>query len=352
MKNKIRLIIAATIAAAIFFAIKEWRVFHDASQTKSSATDIHAPATAESHQKPTTNTAPIPSAIVQTTNTDAYILGLSMRDFYAQTRIDHQLEWKMPINFYGRVVDENEQPVGSASIHFTWNDISVKGTSDADVKSDGNGFFSLTDRRGKGMSVTVSKDGYYTYPSERLRSFEYAQPDIRFQPDPNNPIVFHLRRKGVGVDLVTSKHGIALPGLRSYLGVSAPLNGNPVAVDLSSQTISPNGQLIISQIKPEYANWQQATQWSFKMEIPNGGFIEDNDEFPFAAPEDGYQKTIEFDLDKNQPDWKTSIHKDFYIKYGNPPQYGHLYLDTSIMMEGARLTYAINPTGSRNLEPK
>jgi hypothetical protein len=88
------------------------------------------------------------------------------------------------------------------------------------------------------------------------------------------------------------------------------------------------------------------------MEIPNGGFIEDNDEFPFAAPEDGYQKTIEFDLDKNQPDWKTSIHKDFYIKYGNPPQYGHLYLDTSIMMEGARLTYAINPTGSRNLEPK
>ena len=44
--------------------------------------------------------------------------------------------------------------------------------------------------------------------------------------------------------------------------------------------------------------------------------------------------------------------KDYYIKFGSPPRYGRLHLETLIEMQGARLTYAINPTGSRNLEPQ
>jgi len=155
-----------------------------------------------------------------------------------------------------------------------------------------------------------------------------------------------LRKKGVGVDLITSHYG-----MKDYFGIPAALDGTPVQVDLLERKTG-QGQMTISQIKPELKNWKQATNWVFKMEIPDGGFIGENDEFPFEAPAEGYQPTIEFDFQQDQPDWTTDIRTNYYIKFGNPPHYGWLKLDTSIMMEGARLTYAINPDGSRNLEPK
>jgi hypothetical protein len=259
---------------------------------------------------------------------------------------DPQYDWKQPINFYGRVVDESNVPVADVSIHFTWNDISEKGTSDADTKSDGNGFFSLTDRKGKRLYVDVSKEGYYSSGDARGAAFEYANPnDGLFKPDSMNPVVFHLRKKGVGVDLITSQYGV-----KSYFGVNCPLNGT-VQIDLLERKTG-QGQLEVSQIKPTFENWKRADSWSFKMEIPSGGFVEENDEFPFEAPESGYQSAVEFQFQKANADWTTDIKKDYYIKFGNPPIYGRLHLETSIVMEGARLTYTINPTGSRNLEPK
>ena len=37
-------------------------------------------------------------------------------------------DWKQPINFYGRVLDESNAPVANAHAHFEWNDISERGT--------------------------------------------------------------------------------------------------------------------------------------------------------------------------------------------------------------------------------
>ena len=67
---------------------------------------------------------------------------------------------------------------------------------------------------------------------------------------------------------------------------------------------------------------------------------------------DGYQSAAEFNFQHDQPDWKINLEKNYYIKFANPSRYGRLHLETSIDMAGARLTYSINPDGSRNLEPK
>jgi hypothetical protein len=271
----------------------------------------------------------------------------AVEEYVRKSMADPQYDWKQPINFYGRVVDESNVVVAGASIHFTWNDISEKGTSEASMISDNNGGFSLTDRRGKRLYVEVGKDGYYSSGNARGGAFEYANPaDGLFTPDAGNPVIFHLRKKGTGVDLVTSQYG-----MKPYFGVTLPLDGTPVRIDLLERKTG-QGQLSISQIKPEYKNWKQATNWSFHMEIPDGGFVEQNDEFPFEAPEEGYQARIEFNFQQGQTDWAENLKKDYYIKFGNPPRFGRLQFDTSIMMEGVRLTYAINPDGSRNLEPK
>lgn len=269
-----------------------------------------------------------------------------------------------PINFFGKVVDENSQAIAGAIVELSWNDLppeeetreytgenftpfAYMHSSKSQTTSDAQGLFSLVDKKGKRLSVRVSKAGYYSTADARLQTFEYGDPLVGiFTPDPANPVVFHLRKKGAGVDLVTSQYGVS-----PLLEVKAPRDGTPVQVDMFERK-SGQGPLTISQTKPPYESWKQATNWIFRMEIPGGGFVEHNDEFPFEAPEGGYQAILEFSFQKDTPDWKINLRKDFYIKSGNPPRYGRLHLETSIMMSGARLTYAINPDGSRNLEPK
>lgn len=261
---------------------------------------------------------------------------------------DPQFDWKQPINFFGRVVDENNQPVEGASVDFKWTDLSTNGTSEYHTTSDSVGLFSMVDQRGKRLSVSASKPGYYSAADARLASFEYANPaDGLFTPDPNNPVVLHLRKKGAGVDLTTSQYGMS-----PDFPISIPRDGTLVNLDVMQRKVGGTGQIQISESKPERGAWQQATAWWFRMQVPDGGFVEQKDEFPFEAPESGYQPIVQFDFQQGQTNWTTGFKKDFYIKFGNPPRYGRFQVQTDISYGGAIITYAINPTGSRNLEPK
>jgi hypothetical protein len=252
-------------------------------------------------------------------------------------RADPAYDWKQPINFYGRVVDYyNGEPIVGAKVGFVWNDLSATGTSETQTETAADGSFSLVGKSGKRLSVSVGKEGYYAVKGEVLRSFEYANPaDGLFTADPNKPVVYRLRKKGASADFP----------------INIPRDGTPVMLDVMQRRVGQTGQIRISENKPEHGAWRQATSWWFRMEIPDGGFAEENDEFPFEAPESGYQAVIQFDFQQGQTNWATSLKKDFYIKFGNPPRYGRFQMQTDISYGGAIITYAINPDGSRNLEP-
>jgi hypothetical protein len=177
-------------------------------------------------------------------------------------------------------------------------------------------------------------------------SFNYAfGPDI-LSPDPHNPVIFQLRKKGQGAELVTSDNGI-----QPSLAALVPINGDPVSVNLLQKEVGTSGDLEISQVKPDSSHWQLATNWSFHMSIPAGGFIQEEDAFPFTAPETGYQTTVDLNFVKGEPDWTTQLTKTYYIAFGQPQKYGWLRVEANIAQQTVFLTYAINPTGSRNLEP-
>lgn len=261
-------------------------------------------------------------------------------------RADPLYDWKQPINFYGKVVDENNQPVAGASVDYTWSTLSPTGTLKKHDESDGSGLFSIHET-GSGINMTVSKEGYYTNPNEKLRNYEYANHGNGvFIPDTANPVVFHLRKKGAGADLITSQSGIS-PDFPIHI----PRDGTPVKLDLMHRKVGDSGQIQISENKPEHNVWQQAASWSFRMEIPDGGFVEENDQFPFEAPGSGYQSVVDLQFQKGNTNWSESINKNYYIKFGNPPRYGRFQVQTDISAGGAIVTYAINPDGSRNLEP-
>ena len=227
---------------------------------------------------------------------DARVLALSVHDFYTQTRIDKNLEWKMPINFWGRVLDESNQPVAGADIQFVWNILwnpaYPNGVDEVHVKSDENGLFSLVGRRGKGLSVDVLKEGYYGTSSAR-QSFEYAQPEIRFVPDQASPVVFHLRKKGNAESLIVMRGMMNVPGVGKQFKI--PTNGNPVQINLRQGKVVPAGGQIVVFYTANRENSRQY-DWHYEIRVPGGGIILSTNEFDFMAPLDGYQPSAKFEF--------------------------------------------------------
>jgi hypothetical protein len=252
-------------------------------------------------------------------------------------------EYGHPISFYGKVVDENEIPIAGASVEFERANAKGEGLRVSSV-SDSIGLFSVTGIKGKNLGVNVSKDGYYG----RQDRFEYADPGRGlFKPDPSHPVIFHLRKKGPGAKLITSKSA-----LRPDLGIKAPTNGTPIFIDLYNRKAGAVGELQIESWKEQKDFSTGQNNWGLRLTIPGGGLFEESDEFPFEAPETGYQSVIEWHFNSGQNDWREVLKKSFDIKFGNPPRYGKITVETGSFSQAIFLEYAFNPDGSRYLEPK
>ncbi len=73
-----------------------------------------------------------------------------------------QADWQKPIEFYGRVLDENSNGVAGANIRFHWADMSEDvNANTSTTQSDVEGLFSLHGKLGRSLHVWVSKEGYY-----------------------------------------------------------------------------------------------------------------------------------------------------------------------------------------------
>ena len=250
-------------------------------------------------------------------------------------------DWQRPIEFYGKVVDANTNAVEGASITFAWSEKPTKeGELRSSTVSDVEGLFSLHGKHGPSLEVWFSKEGYYSSQHGQM-GFSYYHGD--FSPDPVNPVIFLLRKKGQGAELITSDNGIRLK-----VDARVPRDNTPVRVDFFRKQASASGQLEIRQNKPP---WKDAKEWSFRLSIPDGGLVENQDEFQFEAPEANYLPTVEYRFTNGETNWTTQVTKQFYITFGQPRKYGWLRVESNLAQETIFLTYAINPSGSRNLEP-
>ena len=98
-----------------------------------------------------------------------------------------------PIEFYGKVVDENGMPLEGVEVgfsclgypedYFTTNVLSAK-----------DGVFLLKNVTGAALDVQVSKEGYEEMQGSNQVRFMYYSTQS-FRPDQNNPVVFYLRKK-------------------------------------------------------------------------------------------------------------------------------------------------------------
>jgi hypothetical protein len=251
-------------------------------------------------------------------------------------------EWRAPINFYGRVINESNSPVSAANIHFIWTDLSPTGNSEKLATSDENGFFTLLDATGKNLIVTVSKVGYYSYQPSGA-AFNYSGENHNFVADQGNPIVFRLRKRGEGAALVHYDKSFRLPR-----------DGTPVLIDLATANVTTSGQNTL-----QVEGWTQDSQkkegwkydWKCRVSVPGGGLQIYDEQFPFLAPESNYipEDVIDMPVTNGVP-WSYIVHRNFYVHTADG-KFGRMIFT---MVAGGdnfcELNLYFNPTGSRNLE--
>ena len=248
----------------------------------------------------------------------------------------------MPIDFYGCVVDESEQAVSVANIKFGWTDLSSSGSSIDFTVSDLHGVFSLRGKIGRVLEVDVSKDGYYKPKGERLKSFDYAGfwAANYYEPKPNAPVFFHLRKKSAGEALSSGEIRQAIPA-----------DGTPVRLDLlNGGRISAEGQLEVAAVTNTEKYPPRLFDWRATISVPDGGLIEHNTEFPFEAPQGGYVSKMEYNMPASAPNWERVVEKTYFIQFGSPPKYGRIQVHFNGASQKAGISYWMNPSGSRNLE--
>lgn len=251
--------------------------------------------------------------------------------------------WKTPIEFYGRVVDENNNAVANAQVDFDCNDLSESGTSFYHTASDLNGLFSIKDIKGKILGVYVSKAGYYSYHPAG-DSFEYADNHVT-SVGKDNPVVFRLRKKGEGADLI-----------HLHTSFKIPKDGTPVLVNLATGKTTSSSDSAFKVECWTHDNEKKAVwkfDWKCRVSVPGGGLQIYDEQFPFLAPEDAYvpEEIIDMPVADN-PQWSQDVRRKFYIKTADGK---FARMEFRMIAHGDHFFQTdsfFNPADSRNLEPK
>lgn len=254
--------------------------------------------------------------------------------------------WHTPIAFYGKVIDQNSNPIEGASVQFQWSGQPDK-MSKAATASDAKGLFSLEGKEGRILDVSVSKDGYYNSRRDKTGFLYALGPDI-YSPDPSNPVIFHLHKKGKGQPLIEQQFP---PGIGQIWQLHH--DGKPISLDLlnGSQNTSGSGQMKLEFWRDISDLHKQPFDWKLQLSVAGGGILQTDEEFPFEAPENGYQHSVVIDMPATNQNWIGDLRTKFYLQMPNG-NYGRI--DFYILPYNGVFTVKswVNPTGSRNLEPQ
>jgi hypothetical protein len=266
---------------------------------------------------------------------------------------------KSPIDFWGKVVDQSGNPIAGATATFSLSR-SLFSEEDDNTKivviSDAGGLFSLTGKTGLGVSVSVSKDGYYSISGKSNASLNYflklKHPGISFNragtnesfPTEQKPTVFILTKKGEPAANLVHK----------FIRVPIPKDGSPVEINLVQGHVTTAGQgdlKIQSWVTDNGKDVVHPYGWKCLVTVPGGGLQLRIGKLDFRAPSSGYQSTDEVEMSNGGDHWSRDMNKQYFLQIsGN--RYARMRFE---MVSGGpnilNLEYFLNPTpGNTNLE--
>jgi len=256
-----------------------------------------------------------------------------------------------PIDFYGRVVDQNGNPVPFADVGYTAADKFNASGTNYTGQADAQGYFQITGIQGAALAVAVRKAGYYflnetdkSSPSSAA-TFGYSMgPDSyrRVPPTKENPAVFVLHKMGETVPLILVEN-------RSF---RIPRDGTPVMVDLLTGKESASGQLQVEAwTSDKLQDGTRFHDWKCRVSIIGGGLIERTEQFDFIAPAEGYEPFDEVAYSRDDRPWNHRFSKEYFVRFADN-SYGRIkFWFTTGGTHFFEVESLINPApGDRNLE--
>lgn len=252
-----------------------------------------------------------------------------------------------PIEFYGQVIDQEGNPLAGASVRGEVLHVKVIvpapwGDEDQIIpieqKTDATGRFEVQGLTGRGLVIeSLNKDGYEPEPWQHSPGVTGGT----FE----NPVIFKMWSTNIHEQLITGgKPFDIIP------------DGRPYFINLTDDTISESGSGDL-KVWIQYTNQAvrgQLYDWSAEIDVINGGLQESDSYSMFSAPTEGYVPSFVW---KNQikGGQRGSIgNKKFYVMLNNGKIFGRIQIDLIAPFNDQtpgliRLSYAINPSGSRIL---
>jgi len=282
---------------------------------------------------------------------------------WAQEKLKQAQSNETPIEFYGRVIDQFNEPVGGAEVKahvqqvgilYVWEPPPVNYL----VKTDTQGRFVIPPKGTKvtkGLSLhfdDISRDGYELARDENFhRSYEYAKGNrTQFVPDKSSPVVFHMRKKGANPAFLFEEASLKFQ-------VAATESGKAIGYDFVQRgrirdVANPAGDdaaLVCDlQVKATF-NTNDAT-WTVVLSPgdTNGGIIV-SEQLLYEAPDTGYQPEYTFTPEDRRPMKARYV----YLRSRDPAIFTRLEIEhinankDFFRLSGKSVT---NPYGERNLE--
>jgi len=263
--------------------------------------------------------------------------------------------FKVPISFFGQVVDQDGKPLEDVKVVLNYRSPSVMPVTKPNgdhtyltLTTDADGKFQVLDARGSNLWIeSITKPGYQLSPKAK-RGFSYRHdPDYNHQPDINNPVIYRMWKLKGNEQLLHASPGVMAPptGEASGYNFSNFAEGRPT---------SENPDIIFRFQRPmEVTEWTtNHYDWRLEISVAGGGLIEHEDELPYLAPERGYQPSYVIEM-KPGPGWQQSFNKAFYVRSRDGGLYARVEMEfnSKARLGGLIwLKYAANTNGSRNLE--
>jgi hypothetical protein len=340
--NKSNLVAIGLIVAAIL-AIFWWK------SQKQSLPEPVPKAEAQTNQASPNKTLPAATAVtnreekVQTTLPDS---ATPEERKMALADLERKLAAALatPITFYGKVVDQSNQPIAGVEISYETQDKFGASGSNYHGASDENGMFSISNIRGASLYVGAGKEGYYSR-NKSYGTFNYAGNPNPPPPTRDNPAIFVLVKMGETEPLVPVDRDVLVPK-----------DGTPVNVDLATGKAVSAGKgnfqvQCWTHDEDKKPNQQLEYAWNCKVTVPGGGLQYRTNEFEFEAPLEGYYQSDEMGMPQLGVRWNAHIKRNYFLKLGDG-RYARIQLE--MVAAGGHFvsieTY-LNPiSGHRNLE--
>jgi len=253
-----------------------------------------------------------------------------------------------PVEFYGEVVDQDGNPLSDAKITGRIHRIKVVvpapwGDEDQYIPfektTDSNGKFEILGGTGTSLGLVITKDGYESEPRSQPN---FGPSSGGFQ----NPVIFKMWSTNIHEKLITGgKDFEVVPDGRLYF------------INLTAGTISEQtgGDLKVWIRYTNQVTRGQLYAWSAGIEVINGGLLEEpQGAVMYVAPTEGYTNSFQLQQQIKGGQSGEIGDRSFYLMLKDGQEYGrmniNLFAPYGKLHPGLiRLSYALNPSGSRVL---